>query len=1265
MLLGCDFISKYQLSLNIEDGQWMIDYPIPETNEDIQLIQVDHTFGSVLDSQRLEVLDQQPDQYWFMGTPGKKEAYVPDVLDIEFNVVEEQPFDPLSDDIKREEQELTKDQLRYLNSIGYTLAIDERELFVEIWQFIQASQKVKIVDILETVNFTFDMNQVCGVEWETFPSWQKRCILHLLKSYEDRWATTIHDLERTTWAEFEFECEQAPRPQKPFRLSPVEDFILQEQVNEYMKAGMLVKSRSTSASAAFLVRRPKEGHEHLKYRTETVLLKKTNPTVEEYAVALKKYFTFRLCGNYTKLNEVTKKVTTALPVIQDLLDWLSGMVWFSKCDFKSCYMQIGCAKRCQELTAIITRHGVYEWTVTPFGPTNAVACAQRLLERLVADLPRSQGIIDDVLTVGQTFFQHLRDIKSFFQRCREAKMKMHPGKLEIFKKELLFMGFTVGQEGLKVHKAKVVKLQKFERPQTKRDVKSLQGFLQFVRMFIPNLAKKLVPMTKLLKKHTKFVWGREQEEAYQDLKKALNSKQCLRHPDFSKKFILFVDASNYAIGGVLTQEYEGRIHFVRFASKTLNGAQSRYSATERECLAVVYFIEYFRFYLFGNYFEVVSDHGALRYLMDKKSLNARLSNWATRLSPYYFGIKYIKGTLNPADAPSRMELDDGQVLLGGLGSRSSTLHTTDSPIKNGSIRSMRPCEVKIPILESDIVGKDGTNHLVPKLDKLACTNVSTDDTTRKQSTDYSEYKNTNLGLQFLGKGYIVEDNYKEIITFLKEGKVPEMLSNNMKRKFRRAANLHELSGNHLYIEKRGLKLFVPEPQERLAICQAIHAAGHPRIRTMYIILAKKYYWKGMSQTIQHVLDACETCNRDRRIAKRMDHRHSEFIENRPFKEIEIDHVSIPDGWSRYLLVITDTYSGFTFCFSVFSKALEYVALILILHVFPLIGIPEIIRSDGGFAGAIMEKINEYYQIKQKIGNPYHPQSQAQVERTGGEIVSKLARVIRENNQLPWEAIYPQICLQHNTIPLDRLKGRSRFEVAFGYKTRNIHDANQSVIGGIINLRYLEDFLKYRQKLKEYLSEALAKGNIDALSKISTGHITNQLKRGDLVYADRYPGKWKGRKLMGNLYGPYIVVKVFEKGSVKIMLDDGRAEMIAAQHLRKRPTQETVSEEDIRLLETPQRRSIAEKNQKIMKRRKVGEKPRVELPPQMEDIAEQKRLATRQKMVELAEELQESEPEVLPRTRRSSRPPRGYYNEMDFPEEWFDGAFTQGFIHPRE
>lgn len=149
--------------------------------------------------------------------------------------------------------------------------------------------------------------------------------------------------------------------------------------------------------------------------------------------------------------------------------------------------------------------------------------------------------------------------------------------------------------------------------------------------------------------------------AFEQLKSLITSHPILKYPDFNKPFKINTDASNYAIGAVLLQEG----HPISYASRTLNTHEIRYSTTEKELLAVVWAVKYFRPYLYGRKFELRTDHQALKWLHTKylgKDLNPRLQRWILSLGEYNIQMEYLKGKENKiADFLSRINTDKHEI----------------------------------------------------------------------------------------------------------------------------------------------------------------------------------------------------------------------------------------------------------------------------------------------------------------------------------------------------------------------------------------------------------------------------------------------------------------------------------------------------------------------------------------------------------------------------------------------------------------------------
>lgn len=147
--------------------------------------------------------------------------------------------------------------------------------------------------------------------------------------------------------------------------------------------------------------------------------------------------------------------------------------------------------------------------------------------------------------------------------------------------------------------------------------------------------------------------GKNQDEAIEALKDRLTNSPLLQYPNFNKEFVLTTDASNFAIGGILSQGEVGHDLPVAYASRTLNKSEGNYSTTEKELLAILWGVKHFRPYLYGRKFKIVTDHKPLTWLFNCKDPGGRLIRWRLKLQEYDYEIIY-KGKLNSnADALSR------------------------------------------------------------------------------------------------------------------------------------------------------------------------------------------------------------------------------------------------------------------------------------------------------------------------------------------------------------------------------------------------------------------------------------------------------------------------------------------------------------------------------------------------------------------------------------------------------------------------------------
>ncbi|GES92926.1 retroviral-like aspartic protease 1 [Rhizophagus clarus] len=363
----------------------------------------------------------------------------------------------------------------------------------------------------------------------------------------------------------------------------------------------------------------------------------TSPVV----VVEKKNGKKRLCVDYRKLNKVTKRDCYPLPRIDDMLETLSGSQWFSSLDLASGLWQVELDQKDREKSTFITRFGTYEFTVMPFGLCNAPATFQRLMDTVLRDILWQFVVvyIDDINVGSKTFEEHLLHLEQVFSRLAQAGLKLSPEKCFFFKDEIPFLGHVVSRHGIQTDPEKLRVIKEFPIP---KDLTQLRGFIalaSYYRKFVKNFSRIVEPLNRLLKKNTPFVWGNDQVDSFEYLKTCLMTPPILSYPNFEKPFILYTDASTFALGAILSQKNEDKKErVIAYASRTLGKHERNYGITELECLAVVWAVKHFHHYLHGQKFTVITDHAALRYLLNLSNPAGRLGRWLMFLNSYNLEI---------------------------------------------------------------------------------------------------------------------------------------------------------------------------------------------------------------------------------------------------------------------------------------------------------------------------------------------------------------------------------------------------------------------------------------------------------------------------------------------------------------------------------------------------------------------------------------------------------------------------------------------------
>lgn len=367
---------------------------------------------------------------------------------------------------------------------------------------------------------------------------------------------------------------------------------------------------------------------------------------------------FRMVIDYRKLNTKTIDDKFPIPNISDVLDKLGKNMYFTTLDLASGFHQIKMHPDSISKTAFNTDKGHFEFTRMPFGLKNAPATFQRLMNYVLKDYINKICLVylDDIIILGTSLQEHCENIRKVFSKLKQFNLKIQLDKSEFMRKEVAYLGHVVTEDGIKPNPLKIEAVKNFPIPKTRKEIKQFLGLLGYYRKFISNFAKLTKPMTKCLKKGQVInLEDKEYRQSFENSKKLLINAPILQYPDFSKQFIVTTDASNFAIGAVLSQNINGKDMPIAYASRTLNQHEINYSATEKELLGIVWSVKYFRPYVYGTKFKIRTDHRPLTWLMNLKDPNSKLMRWRIKLDEYNYEIEYKKGTLNSnADALSRI-----------------------------------------------------------------------------------------------------------------------------------------------------------------------------------------------------------------------------------------------------------------------------------------------------------------------------------------------------------------------------------------------------------------------------------------------------------------------------------------------------------------------------------------------------------------------------------------------------------------------------------
>ena len=381
------------------------------------------------------------------------------------------------------------------------------------------------------------------------------------------------------------------------------------------------------------------------------------PWVSPIVVVPKKDGGVRICVDMRVANEAIQRVRHPIPTVDDVSFELNGAKYFTKLDLSQAYHQLELDENSRKITTFSTHVGLYRYKRLNYGTNASAEIFQYMLQSQLHGLKGVKNIADDIIVYGTTREEHDENLDKCLTRLKQRGLTLNQSKCKFLSSTLEFFGQIFSEGGTRPDPKRVQDLLNAQIPSNARDVRSLLGMANYSSKYIKNFATITAPLRELTKKNTRFEWKQSHQEAFEKLTKALSTAPCMSYFDKNKDTYVLVDASPFGLCAILSQKSQGSEDqkVVAYASRALTDVEKRYSQTEKEALAIVWSVEHFHLYLYGNQFTLVTDHKPLEVIYGNRNSrpSARIERWVLRLQPYTFKVVYKSGEDNPADYLSR------------------------------------------------------------------------------------------------------------------------------------------------------------------------------------------------------------------------------------------------------------------------------------------------------------------------------------------------------------------------------------------------------------------------------------------------------------------------------------------------------------------------------------------------------------------------------------------------------------------------------------
>ena len=811
-----------------------------------------------------------------------------------------------------------------------------------------------------------------------------------------------------------------PTRQKPRRLRADDFEELKKQIAVLLKANFIVPSNSPFGAPVLFV--AKKGGQR------------------------------RFAVDYRALNDMTVPDVTPLPLVDDMLQQLHGSAVFSKIDMTWMFWQLRIKESDQHKTAMITPLGHFDWKVVPFGLTNAPGHCMNVISDVLRPMlyKFAMVLLDDIIIYSKNIEEHLLHLAQVFAALEGAKFFAKRSKCEFCVSRLHYLGHVVSAEGIEAEGSKLISMRDFPSPLTVRDVRAFLGLTGYYRKMVRDYSKIAAPLSDATKGGAEgaVVLSEDQINSFNELKRAMLSAPVLRLIDPGRAFTLQVDASAFAIGGVLMQPSDdGLLHPVGYFSRKLSEAQQRYTVTARELLAITEALRFWKIELHGcvGGLTIYSDHRPLSYLRSVQPLGDMHARWLQTIESIPFTLVHKPGTsMGPADTLSRRS-DLADPVTGGAAIRGQARVLPDFPDDIELLMSEgQSCASELIPKLYETESKTLSLALLPDMDLdficqfcLPC--ISMPVTTRGRGRkDFDSVPPAikpvilKTAIKPTVDGFVPDSfdldaetthmiaDHSDFLERLKQASLNDLVW--YPKAERHDTEFCFLANGLIQKVTNGRPLvYVPRPLHDEVI-QRHHDplyCGHLAAKKTYERILRGFWWPGLKSDVEKYCRSCPVCQRSKRTTQLPYGKPSPF--NVPYRRFEIltmDEVSgfpttergnckawvFVDKLSKHLTVVP------------FGESVDAMAIAraLLDRIIQYWGLPRKIVSDRDprLAGDVYQTLCRLWNVRPNISSARSAQTDGQSE-SAVEAISQLLRAFVNHNASDWDLLLPSLTFAYN------------------------------------------------------------------------------------------------------------------------------------------------------------------------------------------------------------------------------------------------------------